>query len=165
VFRPALAAGVAVPARVRYRYRFVGAHRHAHDATSSSSVAHDAAHVHVHAHPHDHDDGDHAHGAPEAAEPAPSAPLSVDVSGRRAARAASDHRFAIDAVRVAPKPGTGAADLLRRAPGVYLSQHSGEGKAHQLYVRGFDAAHGQDLERTRVSCSHRTPPPRDRLGR
>jgi hypothetical protein len=162
VFRPALAAGVAVPARVRYRYRFVGAHHHAplaatstthaHDddagahATSSSSVAHDAVHVHVHAHPHDHDDGDHAHGAPEAAEPAPTPALSVDVSGRRAARAASDHRFAIDAVRVAPKPGTGAADLLRRAPGVYLSQHSGEGKAHQLYVRGFDAAHGQDLE-------------------
>ena len=44
-----------------------------------------------------------------------------------------------------PAGGT-ASDLLRRAPGVFISQHSGQGKAHQIFLRGFDAEHGQDLE-------------------
>jgi hypothetical protein len=37
-------------------------------------------------------------------------------------------------------------DLLRAVPGLVASQHSGEGKAHQLFLRGFDALHGQDVE-------------------
>lgn len=43
-------------------------------------------------------------------------------------------------------PRGGAADLLALAPGFFLSQHGGEGKAHQLFLRGFDAEHGQDVE-------------------
>lgn len=31
-------------------------------------------------------------------------------------------------------------------PGTFVSQHSGAGKAHQIFFRGFDAVHGQDLE-------------------
>jgi iron complex outermembrane receptor protein len=47
----------------------------------------------------------------------------------------------------APVAGGGtASDLLRRAPGVFISQHSGQGKAHQIFLRGFDAEHGQDVE-------------------
>ncbi len=42
--------------------------------------------------------------------------------------------------------GGSASDLLRRAPGVFISQHSGQGKAHQIFLRGFDAEHGQDVE-------------------
>lgn len=42
--------------------------------------------------------------------------------------------------------GGTASDLLRRAPGVFISQHSGQGKAHQIFLRGFDAEHGQDVE-------------------
>ncbi|MBL8679977.1 MAG: TonB-dependent receptor plug domain-containing protein [Myxococcales bacterium] len=45
-------------------------------------------------------------------------------------------------------PRGGAADLLALAPGFFLSQHGGEGKAHQLFLRGFDAEHGQDVEFT-----------------
>jgi hypothetical protein len=43
-------------------------------------------------------------------------------------------------------PRRTAADLLFVCPGLYLTQHSGEGKAYQIYYRGFDAEHGQDLE-------------------
>lgn len=43
-------------------------------------------------------------------------------------------------------PRGSGSDLLRSVPGVFLTQHSGEGKAHQIFYRGFDAAHGQDLE-------------------
>jgi hypothetical protein len=36
-------------------------------------------------------------------------------------------------------------DILERVPGVVISQHSGEGKANQYYVRGFNIDHGTDL--------------------
>lgn len=39
-----------------------------------------------------------------------------------------------------------ADDLLRLVPGVYVSQHGAEGKGQQIFLRGFDAAHGADVE-------------------
>ena len=41
------------------------------------------------------------------------------------------------------------AELLETAPGVIVSQHSGEGKSNQFYLRGFNLDHGTDL-RTKV---------------
>jgi hypothetical protein len=38
-----------------------------------------------------------------------------------------------------------AGDILEAVPGVVVSQHSGEGKANQYYLRGFDLDHGTDL--------------------
>ncbi|MBX3184194.1 MAG: TonB-dependent receptor [Polyangiaceae bacterium] len=43
-------------------------------------------------------------------------------------------------------PSRTASDLLLTVPGTFVTQHSGEGKAHQIFFRGFDALHGQDLE-------------------
>ncbi len=37
------------------------------------------------------------------------------------------------------------SDLLRIVPGIFINQHTGGGKAHQIFLRGFDAEHGQDL--------------------
>jgi hypothetical protein len=37
------------------------------------------------------------------------------------------------------------AELLEAAPGLIVSQHSGEGKANQFYLRGFNLDHGTDL--------------------
>lgn len=37
------------------------------------------------------------------------------------------------------------ADALEAVPGLVVSQHSGEGKANQYYVRGFNLDHGTDL--------------------
>lgn len=66
------------------------------------------------------------------------------VRSSRPPRSASDWTLRID------RPGLSAvgsaAELLRQAPGLFLSQHSGEGKAQQIFLRGFDAVHGQDLE-------------------
>ncbi|HZX29446.1 MAG TPA: TonB-dependent receptor [Telluria sp.] len=39
-------------------------------------------------------------------------------------------------------------ELLEAAPGVIVSQHSGEGKANQFYLRGFNLDHGTDLRTT-----------------
>ncbi len=49
-----------------------------------------------------------------------------------------------DVVKAAPR--VSAVDLLRLVPGLVATQHSGAGKAHQLFLRGFDAVHGQDVE-------------------
>ncbi|MDX2009644.1 MAG: TonB-dependent receptor [Myxococcaceae bacterium] len=66
------------------------------------------------------------------------------VRGQRLGRSASEVTIGQDVLQAAPR--TGAVDLLRLVPGLVASQHSGEGKAHQLFLRGFDAVHGQDIE-------------------
>jgi TonB-dependent Receptor Plug Domain len=38
--------------------------------------------------------------------------------------------------------------LLESVPGLIVSQHSGEGKANQFYLRGFNLDHGTDLRTT-----------------
>ncbi|MBQ5947684.1 TonB-dependent receptor [Massilia sp. ST3] len=43
--------------------------------------------------------------------------------------------------RIAYRPG----ELLEVTPGLIASQHSGEGKANQFYLRGFNLDHGTDL--------------------
>lgn len=48
------------------------------------------------------------------------------------------------AARVIYRPG----ELLEAAPGIIVSQHSGEGKANQFYLRGFNLDHGTDLRTT-----------------
>jgi TonB family protein len=45
-------------------------------------------------------------------------------------------------------PRSNASDLLRLAPGILLTNEGGEGHAEQVYLRGFDAHEGQDLEFT-----------------
>lgn len=37
------------------------------------------------------------------------------------------------------------SDLMRFVPGIHLTQHTGGAKAHQFFLRGFDAEHGMDL--------------------
>jgi hypothetical protein len=79
----------------------------------------------------------------------PAAALAHDepgatVRGETPRRAASDTTFDVATLRLIPRGS--AAELLSLAPGFYLAQHGGEGKAPQLYLRGFDAQHGQDVE-------------------
>ncbi|MCY7298284.1 MAG: TonB-dependent receptor, partial [Ilumatobacteraceae bacterium] len=46
--------------------------------------------------------------------------------------------------RTVYRPG----ELLESTPGLIVSQHSGEGKANQFYLRGFNLDHGTDLRTT-----------------
>ncbi|MBS1766331.1 MAG: TonB-dependent receptor [Acidobacteria bacterium] len=41
-----------------------------------------------------------------------------------------------------------AGEILETVPGLLISQHSGEGKANQYYLRGFDLDHGTDFATT-----------------
>lgn len=76
-----------------------------------------------------------------------SATGSVDPIAQAAApRAASDYALGSDLIGAAPHRDAG--DLLASAPGVYVARGEGDGVAHSIFLRGFDAEHGQDLELT-----------------
>ena len=46
------------------------------------------------------------------------------------------------------RPVNSSQDLMRLVPGLFIAQHMGGGKAEQVFVRGFDADHGTDLDVT-----------------
>jgi len=46
---------------------------------------------------------------------------------------------------LAATPKRTAEDTLRLVPGLLIVQHGNQGKAFQLYLRGFDAVHGSDV--------------------
>ena len=43
------------------------------------------------------------------------------------------------------RPNSSAQDMLKMAPGLFIAQHAGGGKAEQIFLRGFDADHGTDV--------------------
>jgi TonB family protein len=86
-----------------------------------------------------------------AAEPAArgaEAPIEVEVEGARAERdedrGASHFEVQRDVLEAAPTQE--GADVLRRAPGLYIGRQEGAAIAHSYMLRGFDADHGQDIE-------------------
>jgi iron complex outermembrane recepter protein len=89
--------------------------------------------------------------APAAATPSvPSAAElpEVVVQGRATTpvRGASD--LVIPVGNLSNVPRKNATELLELAPGVYLASDGSEGHAERIYLRGFDAREGQDLELT-----------------
>lgn len=51
-----------------------------------------------------------------------------------------------DAAILRAAPHRSADEMVLLVPGAFVTQHSGEGKAYQIFYRGFDAVHGQDIE-------------------
>ncbi|MDH8618410.1 Plug domain-containing protein, partial [Klebsiella pneumoniae] len=43
------------------------------------------------------------------------------------------------------RPFSRPAEALEVVPGLMITQHSGEGKANQYFLRGFNLDHGTDL--------------------
>jgi hypothetical protein len=78
--------------------------------------------------------------------PSENALPEVTVQGRSVppSSGASDHRILVGELKRVPRKN--AAELLKLAPGIFLSNDGGEGHAERIYVRGFDAREGQDLE-------------------
>jgi len=84
---------------------------------------------------------------------------SVVVQGRATFRNLAEVGSAFDLVGVASAASVGVvpasqleersllrpADVFEHVPGLVVSQHSGEGKGNQYYVRGFNIDHGTDL--------------------
>jgi hypothetical protein len=62
--------------------------------------------------------------------------------------AQSASQGAITARQLNVRPMMRAGEVLETVPGVIISQHSGEGKANQYYLRGFNLDHGTDFAST-----------------
>ena len=86
--------------------------------------------------------------APVAANGGRRDPAAIDVTvvGRRPVsnRGASDFQIRVD--QLADVPRANASELLKLAPGILLTSEGGEGHAEQVFLRGFDAREGQDIE-------------------
>jgi hypothetical protein len=54
----------------------------------------------------------------------------------------------VTAKRIDARPIMRAGELVETVPGLVVSQHSGEGKANQFYLRGFNLDHGTDFAAT-----------------
>lgn len=76
--------------------------------------------------------------------PSPKTPsYSTVVIGLRPLTASSDRRVRNqDFVSL---PTRTPSDLLLLVPQLHISQHSGSGKGHQIFLRGFDCEHGDNL--------------------
>jgi TonB family protein len=83
-----------------------------------------------------------SHGSRVIAEPE----KDVTVTGRSVtpSRGASD--FTLDVGSLAVVPRKNASELLTLAPGILLTNEGGDGHAEQVFLRGFDAREGQDIE-------------------
>ena len=81
-------------------------------------------------------------------ETAPGAPEEVRVRGtqHKVDRGASD--FQIELGSVAKNVNGSASDILKLAPGIFLANEGGAGHADQVFLRGFNAEQGQDIEFT-----------------
>ncbi len=74
---------------------------------------------------------------------------AVRVTGRienltGVASSASEGRIGSSELRLRPLVREG--ELLETVPGLIVTQHSGDGKANQLFVRGFNLDHGTDFQ-------------------
>lgn len=87
-----------------------------------------------------------AAGQPAGAQPAEPPPEDVVVHGRASppSRGASDFNLRVGELSRVPRQN--AAELLKLAPGILLTNEGGEGQANQVFLRGFDAREGQDIE-------------------
>lgn len=62
--------------------------------------------------------------------------------------ATSASQGAITAKQLDVRPFMRQAEVLETVPGVIITQHSGEGKANQYFLRGFNLDHGSDFAMT-----------------
>ncbi|NVN85467.1 MAG: TonB-dependent receptor [Rhodopseudomonas sp.] len=75
----------------------------------------------------------------------PSTAATETVSSARAAAPAASSERTVSGEAVNARPFSRPAEALEVAPGLIVTQHSGDGKANQYFLRGFNLDHGTDL--------------------
>ena len=88
--------------------------------------------------------------APTTTEPATTEPATTQEPAKQTVVRARQPRQAASSTTARDRdflqrPHPRPADILSTAPGFYVVQHSGGGKANQYFLRGFDADHGTDV--------------------
>jgi len=67
----------------------------------------------------------------------------ITVESRRSYSAAGNEAYQV--LDFALRPHSTTQELLQVVPGLFIAQHAGGGKAEQIFLRGFDADHGTDI--------------------
>ena len=134
-FKPATHDGVAVAARTRLEFKMPAVLKPEPDAGEPAPESVDAG-VTPRITPERLDGGHPPH------------ELSTTVLGRGVpkSRGTSDFVMEVGALQIVPHKS--AADFLKLAPGILLTNEGGEGHPDRIFLRGFDAREGQDLELT-----------------
>ena len=83
--------------------------------------------------------------APQAASPDADAIQSIDPAADAVGKAQSASQGVVLAPELEARPIYRTGELLEATPGLVVTQHSGEGKANQYFLRGFNLDHGTDL--------------------
>jgi outer membrane receptor protein involved in Fe transport len=120
-FSPARRNGVPVVARIRYEHLLEQEPASDTEVRAGGEAVTSAQQAR--------DDEREAYGASAAIDAPLQATSSLNLSGKSLRR----------------RPYFNAGDLLNGAPGFYVVQHGGGGKAQQYFLRGFDADHGTDV--------------------
>jgi iron complex outermembrane receptor protein len=136
-FKPATHEGVAVPSRTRLEFKMPAQLMAMPDAGPSPEPveAGDAGAPAIVTS----DELDAGH---------PRHELSTTVLGRGIAKSRGSSDFAIEVGALQAVPRKSAADFLKLAPGILLTNEGGEGHPDRIFLRGFDAREGQDIELT-----------------
>ena len=71
--------------------------------------------------------------------------VDVRADGMGFGLAESATEGAVGAEQIATRPLLRAAELIETIPGMIVTQHSGDGKANQYFLRGFNLDHGSDF--------------------
>jgi iron complex outermembrane receptor protein len=72
--------------------------------------------------------------------------IEVTAATRRQVPTRGAADFQIETAQLAEVPRGNASEFLKLAPGILLTNEGGEGHAEQVFLRGFDAREGQDIE-------------------
>jgi outer membrane receptor protein involved in Fe transport len=73
------------------------------------------------------------------------APQTASEPASAAALSAAASEVTLSRERVNAQPALRPGEVLEATPGLIITQHSGEGKANQYFLRGFNLDHGTDL--------------------
>ncbi|MDP1826489.1 MAG: TonB family protein [Archangium sp.] len=136
-FKPATHEGVPVAARTRLEFKMPAELMVKPDAGPVEPEPQDAGTPAPAITPSDELDGGH-----------PRHELSTTVLGRGIPKSRGPSDFVIEVGALKAVPRKSAADFLKLAPGILLTNEGGEGHPDRIFLRGFDAREGQDLELT-----------------
>jgi len=92
-------------------------------------------------------DGGEADGGTAPTGPQPPE-YSTRVMGRHVPKSTAPSDFHIEVGQLRVVPRTHSSEFLKLAPGILITNEGGEGHPDQIFLRGFDAREGQDIELT-----------------
>jgi outer membrane receptor protein involved in Fe transport len=73
-------------------------------------------------------------------------PSEIVITAPREGAAETASQGTVDPTQLQEFPAYRSGELLETVPGLIVTQHSGEGKANQYFLRGFNLDHGTDID-------------------